>query len=91
MKPRDQVRLLAEPAAQVLGYIGGREKPERQIGTAMVDLEGLLDLANRMFLHTGLSGPIRADNEQPRRVSALCQKGQQVDRGDVAPMEILEH
>ena len=66
--------LAAEPAAQILAHICRRQVVEREIPTAAVRQEGLLELADGMLADTGFGRTIRPDHEQPGGIGPLRER-----------------
>ena len=51
----------------------------------------LLHCLQRVVAHDHLGGPIRGQEQQPRRLPPPRQHAQQVNRGDIAPVQVLQH
>ena len=53
-------------------------------------LQGSYRAQKDVFAYDGIGGAVRADHQQSCRFAAWCDRGQQVDGGRVAPVQVLE-
>jgi hypothetical protein len=84
-------RLAGEPARQERLHVPCTQRRERDVAGAAMGHERLLHGVERMDAAEDLGRPVAADEEQPCRADALAQIGERVDRGCVAPVNVLEH
>ena len=86
-----EVRPAGAPKRQILRDVRGREQLQGQFHRLAVQHQFLLDTLQGMPTHQRLDGPIGRQNEQPRGAQPAGQIRQQVQRGIVAPVQILQH
>ena len=81
----------AHRSARYCATSAGREQLQGQLHRLAVQHQLLLDRLQGMRTQQHLDGPIGAQNEQPGGIPPAGQIRQQVQRGKVAPVQILEH
>jgi hypothetical protein len=73
--------VVAEAALKVLANVRGGKVGEREIDSAAVRTEGLLDLADGVFLRNDLRRTIRPDDEQARGIPPLSPNERKASKG----------
>ena len=61
-----------------------------QLDALAADLKHAHGPGKRVRLHGDLGWSIDADDEEARRLAALSEQGEQVDRGRIAPLQVVE-
>jgi hypothetical protein len=81
---------LPEPRRQVARDVGFREAVEQELASLSLPQQLALDGRARMPVYDRVGRPQRAQDQQARRLATLGENGEQIERGVVAPLEILE-
>ncbi len=69
----------------------GRQQAERQLAAPATNPQLARERADRMLVHDGVGGPVRAEHHETSGVGPPGDVRQQVDGGMVAPVQVLEH
>ena len=80
-----------KPDREVLGHRFRRQVLQRQLTRQRVRLQLPLDGFEGMVAENHLDRSIGADHHQPGGIAASREVGHKIDRGEVAPVQILEH
>src|SRR5262249_56136139 len=85
-----EVRSL-EPLDEIGRDLGARESVEQDLLAETFADELPLDACDGMSARDRIGQPQRAQHQQPRRLAALGENGQQIERRVVAPLHVLEN
>ena len=84
-------RAVGKPPGQVLVDGGHGQELDPQLLALPVSGQLLLHRAQRMRPDDDVDGAERAEQQEARRLAAARERGDEVERGIVAPVQILQH